>query len=350
MILESPPKSGGLFLLHYFKQNEVLMIEAEKSYRRVMMKIGIAMIVFLIVFFALSLLWSFFYLYIRTTKPPREAYIISQLVYAAVYAISFAVPAGILYLTTRNEKKERLSRFSFPLIAPCYIMTAIVAGLSFSYLNQAIVGFFDFGSLPNITYPSLHSEYEIWIELLVTALMPGIFEELLFRGAILSNLLPYGKAPAILISSVLFGLMHQNPAQFLYTTMAGIILAWIAVETRSLLCSMVAHFANNAYSVFQMSAAANLDKNYANMLFFWIELAVFALGIAGALLLIFSYYKKKKRVDFSGGMFEKELAFEEKYLMPIEASRMFKISFPATVIIFVVLAGASSMIIPLISI
>ena len=326
------------------------MTETEKSYKRVMLKIGIALIVFLGTFLILSFIWGFFYAFVYATRPRFEAYIISQLAYAVIYALSFFIPSFVLYLITRNEKKEHLSRISLPLTAPCYILAAIVAGISFSYLNQAIVGFFDFGIATDTTYPALHFDYEIWIELLVTALMPGIFEEFLFRGAILYNLLPYGKAPAIIISSVFFGLMHQNPSQFLYTTVAGIVLAWIAVETGSLLCSMLAHIANNAYSVLQTYVLGNFPPNDANLILFFAELLIFALGLAGAIVLIFNYYKKKKRADFSKGMFEKELAFEEKYRMPMTAARTLRLSFPPTVIIFVALAGLSSVIIPFISV
>ena len=99
-----------------------------------------------------------------------------------------------------------------------------------------------------------------------------------------------------------------------------------------------------------MYVVDNFELTYANFLLFWIELVLFAFGLISALILIFNYYKKKKKANFAGGMFEKELVFEEKYRMPMTATRMLKLSFPATVIIFVALAGVSSVMIPFITV
>ena len=53
-----------------------------------------------------------------------------------------------------------------------------------------------------------------WILLVCVVIISPVFEELLFRKVLLEELLPYGKVTAILISSMLFGMLHANLEQF----------------------------------------------------------------------------------------------------------------------------------------
>lgn len=46
-----------------------------------------------------------------------------------------------------------------------------------------------------------------WILLVCVVIISPVFEELLFRKVLLEELLPYGKITAILISSMLFGML-----------------------------------------------------------------------------------------------------------------------------------------------
>lgn len=73
-------------------------------------------------------------------------------------------------------------------------------------------------------------------------------EEIVFRGAILRNLLRLfdGKPwAAILISAVIFGLVHGNSAQFLNASLLGILLGWMFYRTGSIIPGFVLHWVNN---------------------------------------------------------------------------------------------------------
>jgi len=84
----------------------------------------------------------------------------------------------------------------------------------------------------------------------ITAILPAIFEEFTHRGLLLSGLEYRGsERTAILLSAVLFGLMHTNPAQMIYATFGGILFAYVVIKTDSIIPAMCAHFANNAISV-----------------------------------------------------------------------------------------------------
>ncbi len=79
---------------------------------------------------------------------------------------------------------------------------------------------------------------------LYVSLFAPVFEEVLFRGLILRNLLPYGKKFAILGSAFLFGIFHGNLTQSLYAFAVGLVLSYAAAEY-SLGWAVLLHFINN---------------------------------------------------------------------------------------------------------
>ncbi len=113
-----------------------------------------------------------------------------------------------------------------------------------------------------------------WLLLLV-AVLPALCEEVLFRGAILSGLRSrYTKWGAIVISGVLFGLVHAPQAvfRFLPTAWLGIVLAWVVWETRSLWVAVLLHFVNNGAILvltlipFTREATSDVDQPHVLLL------------------------------------------------------------------------------------
>lgn len=91
------------------------------------------------------------------------------------------------------------------------------------------------------------------------AIMAPLVEELLFRGAILNHLRQQGFSPykSILISAVIFGLIHLNPAQMLFAFLMGIAFGWITWRTGSLIPAIIGHTVNNSLGVAEMIWAEN---------------------------------------------------------------------------------------------
>ena len=69
-------------------------------------------------------------------------------------------------------------------------------------------------------------------ELLGSCLMIPLAEELLYRGVVERRLsLLCGSVPAIVLSAVIFGVMHWNVVQFLYAGILGLLLTWLLERT-----------------------------------------------------------------------------------------------------------------------
>ncbi len=84
--------------------------------------------------------------------------------------------------------------------------------------------------------------------LLSNAIMAPLVEEILFRGLVFGRLkkaMPMWLA--LVLSSVIFGLMHGQILWICYTTLVGLVLGLAAWKTDSILAPMFMHFAFNLF-------------------------------------------------------------------------------------------------------
>lgn len=82
---------------------------------------------------------------------------------------------------------------------------------------------------------------------LAVTLLGPITEEVFFRSGIMGASLRAGTPArtAIIVSAVLFGLIHGNPAQVPFAICIGLALGYAYLRTGSLLVPIVAHIVNN---------------------------------------------------------------------------------------------------------
>ena len=99
---------------------------------------------------------------------------------------------------------------------------------------------------------TLDSKY-IFISVLSVAIVPAFVEEMLFRGVILNGFKEnYSHKKAIIVSSLLFGIVHVNPWQFVTASLLGIVSAWVCLKIKSLSISIYMHLFNNTAAVLAM--------------------------------------------------------------------------------------------------
>lgn len=86
--------------------------------------------------------------------------------------------------------------------------------------------------------------------ILMAVVMAPLFEEIVFRGIIMKGLINKGTKPktAIIISAVIFGLVHGNPWQFVGAVLLGSVLGLVYYKTKSLLLPILLHVFNNLCS------------------------------------------------------------------------------------------------------
>ena len=133
---------------------------------------------------------------------------------------------------------------------PIYYLIALLLQVGLFSLSQANTWFIEFlskfGYKPTeISLPSMDGWGIVGV-IIAIAVLPAIFEEIMFRGILLDGLRCFGDAGAILLCGGLFALYHQNPMQTVYQFCCGAAFALVALKSGSILPTVLAHFLNNA--------------------------------------------------------------------------------------------------------
>ncbi|HEY3318475.1 MAG TPA: CPBP family intramembrane glutamic endopeptidase [Coriobacteriia bacterium] len=95
-----------------------------------------------------------------------------------------------------------------------------------------------------------HSIAGILVTVAVTVIVGPFVEEVVFRGVAFAQLQRVqGLLGGVLGSSVLFGLLHINPLEFVPLVIAGALFAWLFHATRSLWSAVLAHSLFNLVAI-----------------------------------------------------------------------------------------------------
>lgn len=153
-----------------------------------------------------------------------------------MYAIAF--PIGILVLrklpADQPEKNALTLRQFMKLLCVCFCV--MYAG---NYLGQFLSALLSKGTAVN-QLDSYAMDQSIW-KVVVMSVMAPVFEELLCRKLLLDRVRVYGEKLAVLMSGLLFGLLHTNMFQFFYAFGLGCIFAYIYLRTGKLRYPIVFH-------------------------------------------------------------------------------------------------------------
>lgn len=167
--------------------------------------------------------------------------------------IPIFIPAMVCCFMSREGFKgfARNTKPSFLNIILCIVL-AVCANLILSFATTAIGNVLftnNPNSLTDIGLPQ--TNFEFVLDIIFVCLMPAVFEELLFRGAVLTSYENiYGSKKAILFCGFVFAIMHNSLTAFVPQFIIGIFLSFIVLKFDSLYLGMLAHFTNNFTTLF----------------------------------------------------------------------------------------------------
>lgn len=105
------------------------------------------------------------------------------------------------------------------------------------------------GTLYEASVPIPGSGQELIFSIAVVGIVPGICEELFFRGGMMGAWERKGTKKALVITSILFTLLHGSIQGFPAQLMMGFVLGYILLLTDSLYVSMAYHAAHNSLTM-----------------------------------------------------------------------------------------------------
>ena len=131
--------------------------------------------------------------------------------------------------------------------------------------------------------------------IIALAIIPAITEEFVFRGIIQSEYSDYGVGVAILMSALMFAMLHFNLSQFIIYFFCGVVASYTVYITRSVFAGMVLHLLNNLYALFFESTIWNAIRSPNSLIFF-----LFVVTTLFIIFLMISFNGAEKILYISG--------------------------------------------------
>ncbi len=162
-----------------------------------------------------------------------------------LFPLTFLLPVPLIFVSgLRFQAREEINFSLSPILSFLPLFPAFLCAVALTSTFTAIVSS-AVGYTPSPVIPTGNIAQIIFTHIL----FPAISEELFCRFLCLSILSPYGKKGAVIVSAILFAIMHGNFYQMPYAFIAGIFLGAITLASGSILPAIVFHILNNAFSV-----------------------------------------------------------------------------------------------------
>lgn len=207
--------------------------------------------------FAIFLLISFVLMSLGDILGSPKPKTPSDLLYAVFFThiIGILVPVLIYIRVKKYNLKESLNLRPVPILT---LLTISFISISFFILLSWLQGLLNPLFRPYekdiIEYEKFfatiasasRSKTDIIMFIIGISAIPAITEEILFRGIILTGLKNSSTAAkAIILSGLLFGIIHLFPPQVVTVSILGIFFGILVIKSRSILTAIWCHFLNN---------------------------------------------------------------------------------------------------------
>jgi membrane protease YdiL (CAAX protease family)/predicted permease len=271
-----------------------------------------------IVLLAIYFIWGFLLFPIELLISP----LLSNVSFTGLIVIDFILKFGFIALLwliavpygLKLPKKETFKEFTQTIglsrIKHRWHNYLLGIGIFSIYILSALYFTFIFGEInffnwylenPNpIFLDNLNPLYLGWF-LSIYMLIPGIWEEVAFRGVILNlQIKKYSQTTTIILNGVFFGLYHlvnllvgfnwyNTILQVIFASCLGVALAYVYMKTKSLIPCILAHYLFN--TIGQVFVNGNFPNILSESLFTILGVGVFPMIFV--ILLVKIFYKQK---------------------------------------------------------
>lgn len=207
------------------------------------------------------------------------------LVVVLLQILIFMIP-GYLFLRFRGKQYASRMRLKAPkpdhvfivasaagaLISGCFLLSILMGNLS---EGQSFVLYDTFTSRHDGTMAGM-----LYL-VMAYAVLPAVCEEVIYRSVLCAEFEGRGVACAVIVSSVMFSMLHFNLLAMPVYLFAGVILALTMYATRSVFCTVIVHFLYNLFCLFGQSGFADFYVTQsATTLFLILMIAALLLCLA----------------------------------------------------------------------
>ncbi len=263
---------------------------AELSERRNITRIGFSMLIMIVASAALQIGAGVLFADVITQENRF------WVAYGVQFIPQYILAMPLAYLVLRRVPAETIERKKIGagrLMTALLICYAIVfAGNLISLIITGIINAFSGRQMVNIVAEML-KDSAMLPNIIFLGIAAPVAEELFFRRLLIPRLARYGDRTAVIVSGLIFGLIHVNFSQFFYAFGIGLALGYIYVRTGKVIYTIALHIFINMIG----GVIAPYIMFYAEPLAPVLGLIVLAMAIAGLVL----YINNRKRIWYKPG-------------------------------------------------
>jgi len=220
------------------------------------------------------------------------------------YAVSMIFPLAFAYIASRRNQRAGLGfvpvdeprKGSFGSMLPLFALV-VIATPCLGALLEPLTSLFPMSDLLRAAFEKMFDTSKPVDMFISVSILAPLCEELLCRGVICRGLLSrYKPWVAIVVSALIFAILHGNLQQGIAAFGLGIFMGWVYFKTHSLWSTIAIHFVNNTLSQVIMYAFPDLpiDATYASIIpqpAYTIFLIVCAVVFAASVYIIYRKYQ-----------------------------------------------------------
>lgn len=149
-----------------------------------------------------------------------------------------AIPLGLLILRgvqSYEIEQHKLPAKAFLVIVPVCFLFMYGGNLIGTFLSLLLSG----GTAENALTEMVMDNNPL--KILVTVVLAPLLEEFVCRKQIIDRTVVFGEKTAVVVSALVFGLLHQNLYQFFYAFGVGLVFGYVYVRTGRLRYTVILH-------------------------------------------------------------------------------------------------------------
>lgn len=216
--------------------------------------------------------------------------IVPYVIFVAGVLVKYYVVIILLKWLSNSRNEQKLKYHMNPMSFVFAALMIIAFRLSFDNSLTLWVSKISMPDIINGAFEKLPASPIILI--ISVAIVAPIYEEIIFRGILLKGMAKkVNPIIALVVSSLLFAVVHLNVPQFINAFILGLVIGFIYLTTQSIYLSIFAHFINNLLALTVSSKFALIGGKYA------IEIhgMFFILGITLLVIACMGYKQNKIR-------------------------------------------------------
>lgn len=202
------------------------------------------------------------------------------------YGVSYTLIDDIDDKKAKKASKLTWDKILLIGIPVMYSINFVTSWLAFGITKLANMGGFEVPE-SNLDLAS-NAPLNVILFFVRLCVLAPLIEEFLMRGCMLKILKPYGNWFAIIVTSVMFGLLHNNIGQGIGAVAIGILFGIIAIKSESIYPTIVLHGVNNLFA----SIGAILAGQFGNEKAYESFSSFLGLIIFGGLIMFVLFFKK----------------------------------------------------------